>query len=43
MIIMPDGLEHSGIFSVEAESWLIAIATPPREDCGAETWPEVGP
>lgn len=38
MIIMPEGLEHSGIFTDDDESWLIAIATPPRDDYGDENW-----
>lgn len=38
MIIMPEGLEHSGIFTDDEESWLVAIATPPRDDYGEENW-----
>jgi len=38
MIIMPEGLMHSGIFTDDEESWLIAIATPPRDDYGEENW-----
>lgn len=40
MIIMPEGLEHSGIFTDDEESWLVAIATPPRDDYGEANWPE---
>jgi quercetin dioxygenase-like cupin family protein len=36
-IVVPGGLEHAGIFGDE-ESWLLAIATPPREDYGPEDW-----
>ena len=38
LIIVPGGLEHSGIFSDDEESLLLAIATPPREDYGDPTW-----
>lgn len=36
-IIIPAGVEHAGIFGDE-ECWLLAIATPPREDYGPEDW-----
>jgi quercetin dioxygenase-like cupin family protein len=36
-IIIPADLEHAGIFG-EEEGWLLAIATPPREDYGPENW-----
>jgi quercetin dioxygenase-like cupin family protein len=36
-IVIPADLEHAGIFSDE-ECWLLAIATPPREDYGPEDW-----
>ncbi|HEY6330783.1 MAG TPA: cupin domain-containing protein [Blastocatellia bacterium] len=36
-IIIPADLEHAGIFG-EEEGWLLAIATPPREDYGPPTW-----
>lgn len=38
LIIVPAGLEHAGIFTDDEESWLLAIATPRREDYGDETW-----
>ena len=38
LIIVPGGLEHSGIFSDDEESLLLVIATPPREDYGNATW-----
>lgn len=38
LIIVPGGLEHSGIFSDDEESLLLAIATPRREDYGDPTW-----
>ena len=38
IIIVPAGLEHSGIFSDDEETLLLAICTPPREDYGEETW-----
>lgn len=37
-IIVPADLEHSGIFSDDEDSLLLAIATPPREDYGPEDW-----
>lgn len=36
-IIIPEGVEHAGIFGDE-ECWLLAIAVPPREDYGPENW-----
>jgi quercetin dioxygenase-like cupin family protein len=36
-IVLPSQLEHAGIFG-EEEVWLLAIATPPREDYGPEDW-----
>lgn len=38
LIIVPGGLEHSGIFTDDEESLLLAIATPPRDDYGNSTW-----
>ena len=38
LIIVPGGLEHSGVFSDDEESLLLAIATPPRDDYGDSTW-----
>ena len=38
IVIVPGGLEHSGIFSDDEESLLLAIATPRREDYGNPTW-----
>ena len=38
LIIVPGGLEHSGIFSDDEESLLLAIATPRRDDYGDPTW-----
>ena len=38
LMIVPGGLEHSGIFSDDEESLLLVIATPPREDYGNPTW-----
>lgn len=36
-VVVPAELEHAGNFG-EEESWLLAIATPPREDYGPEDW-----
>jgi quercetin dioxygenase-like cupin family protein len=36
-IVLPADVEHAGIFG-EEECWLLAIATPPREDYGPEDW-----
>lgn len=36
-IVLPPELEHAGIFG-EEETWLLTIATPPREDYGPEDW-----
>jgi len=36
-IVVPAGLEHAGNFGDE-ECWLLAVATPPREDYGPEDW-----
>jgi quercetin dioxygenase-like cupin family protein len=38
LIVMPAGLAHSGVFTDDEESWLLAICTPPREDYGPQTW-----
>lgn len=38
LIIMPADLEHSGVFTDDEESWLLAICTPPRFDYGDENW-----
>jgi len=38
IVIVPGGLAHAGIFTDDEEAILIAIATPPRDDYGEETW-----
>jgi len=38
LIIVPGGLEHSGIFADDEESLLLVVATPGREDYGDPTW-----
>ena len=37
-IIIPAGVEHTGIFSDDEECWLLAIASPPRTDYGPANW-----
>ena len=37
-IIIPAGVEHTGIFSDDEECWLLAIASPPRTDYGPPNW-----
>ena len=37
-IILPAGVEHTGIFSDDEECWLLTIASPSRTDYGASDW-----
>ena len=37
-IIIPAGVEHTGVFSDEEECWLLAISSPPRTDYGPANW-----
>lgn len=37
-IILPAGVEHTGIFSDDEECWLLTIASPPRKDYGTPNW-----